>query len=136
MEMNVELLVRLGGVIQLAILSASALVPGVLDWKAELRRLPTLLRQLIWVHGAFIVLVIAGFGIVSVCLAPELIAGTPLARSVCGLVAIFWLARLGIQFFVFDAKPYLGSRLLVLGYHLLTVAFVYLAVVFSVAALR
>jgi hypothetical protein len=135
MEMHLELFVRIGGVMQLAILSASALVPGVLDWKGELRRLPPLLRQLIWVHGAFIVLVIAGFGILSACLAPELAAGTLLGRGFCGLIAIFWLARVGIQFFVFDAKPYLGRRLLVIGYHALTVAFVYLAVVFGIAAL-
>jgi hypothetical protein len=132
--MHLEALVRLGGVIQLAILSASALVPGVLDWKAELRRLPPLLRQLIWVHGAFIVLIIVGFGAISACLAPQLTSGTPLARSVCGLIAVFWLARLGIQFFVFDAEPYLGRQLLRFGYHALTVAFIYLAVVFSMAA--
>jgi hypothetical protein len=134
--MHLEALVRLGGAIQLAILFASALVPGVLDWKVELRRLPPLLRQLIWVHGAFIVFVIVGFGVISVCLAAQLTSGTPLARSVCGLIAVFWLARLGIQFFVFDAKPYLGRRLLRFGYHALTVAFAYLAIVFSVVAWR
>src|SRR6185437_2204192 len=97
-------------------------------------QLPTLLRQLIWVHGAFIVLTITGFGLLSVCLAGQLASGTPLARAVCGLIGVFWLLRLGIQFFVFDARPYLRRKLLLLGYHGLTIAFVYLAVVFIAAA--
>jgi hypothetical protein len=44
--MNNDTLLRMGGVIQLAILTASALVPGKLQWRAELGKLPPLSRQL------------------------------------------------------------------------------------------
>jgi hypothetical protein len=113
--MNQELLIRVGGVLQLGILTASALVPGVLDWRRQLRPLDPLLRHLIWVHGAFIVLVIAGFGLLAVVLAGPLADGSPLARGVSGLIGVFWLARLAIQFFLFDATPYLTRPLLRLG---------------------
>lgn len=134
--MKLEHFVLLGGIVQLGILLASALVPGVLNWRTELERLPTLLRQLIWVHGAFIVLVIAGFGLLSIVNASSLASGGLLARSVCALIAIFWGARLAIQWLVFDASSFLTSRLLKAGYHILTAAFVYLTIVYAVAAIH
>ena len=130
-----ELLLRVAGLVQLGILMASFLVPRVLDWRESLRPLPKLSRDLIWVHGAFIALIIVGFGLLTLFEAPALAAGTPLARAVCTLIGLFWLARLGVQFFVFDAGPFLTSRLLKLGYYSLTVAFLYLSVVYGWAAL-
>ena len=132
---HLELYIRLGGIVQLGILIASALVPGVLDWRSELRSLSKLPRQLIWVHGAFIVLVIVGFGLLCVVEAGPLADGSALARGVSGLIAVFWLTRLAIQFFVFDATPYLTRWWLRLGYNGLTLAFAYLAIVFGMAAL-
>jgi hypothetical protein len=128
-------LIFIAGLLHFGILIASALVPQVLDWRKSLAQLDPLLRQLIWVHGAFIVLVIIGFGLLSLVYASELASGEPLARGVAALVAIFWGARLAVQFFVFDAKPHLRSLWLKLGYHGLTLVFAYIAVVLAVAAI-
>ena len=128
-------LLLLGGVCHFGILVASALVPRVLDWKGELRRLSPLSRHLVWTHGAFIVLTIVAFGLISVANAATLADGSRLSRWVCGFVAAFWLARLAIQLFVFDARPFLTSRFLKLGYHGLTVVFAYLALVYACAAI-
>jgi hypothetical protein len=132
---NLERLIFVGGILHFGILMASAMVPKVLDWKKTLNQLDGLFRQLVWVHGVFIVLVIVGFGALSVLFADELAGGTPLARGVCLFIALFWAARLVVQFFVFDAKPYLTTPLLHVGYHGLTVVFIYHAVVYSSAAL-
>ncbi len=132
--MNLELLIFIGGILHFGILLASAMVPKVLDWKASLDKLDGLSRQLVWVHGVFIVLVIVGFGLLSILFAGELVTGTPLARGVCIFIALFWAARLIVQFFVFEAEPYLKSTLLKAGYHGLTVVFVYHSVVYSLAA--
>jgi hypothetical protein len=78
--------------------------------------------------------VIVGFGLLSVLFAGELVTGTPLARGVCLFIALFWAARLIVQFFVFDAKPYLNSAFLKAGYHGLTVVFIYHAVVYTLVA--
>jgi len=134
--MNLPLLILIGGVLHFGILLASACVPQVLDWRRELSKLDRLSPQLVWVHGAFIVLVIIGFGAISVALPGELASGTLLARAICGFIALFWIARLGVQYFVFDAKAYLQNAFLKLGYHGLTVVFLYHAVVYSVAAMR
>jgi hypothetical protein len=134
--MNLNDLLFVGGILHFGILIASACVPQVLDWRQSLAKLDPLLRQLIWVHGAFIVLVIVGFGIVSVVLPAELASGRPLARAVCLFIAIFWAARLAVQFFVFDAKTFLKSDFFKIGYHGLTLVFLYHTVVYSIAALQ
>jgi hypothetical protein len=133
--MNMAFWILIGGVLHFGILLASACTPAVLDWKRELAKLDTLSRQLIWVHGAFIVLVIIGFGSLSIVMPGELAAGTLLGRGICLFIALFWAARLGVQYFVFDAKPYLRTAFLQIGYRGLTAVFVYHTVVYSIAAL-
>jgi hypothetical protein len=133
--MNLELWILIGGVLHFGILLASALTPAVLDWKRELTKLDVLSRQLVWVHGAFIVLVIFGFGLLSVILPGELASGTLLSRGICLFIALFWAARLAVQFFVFDATPHLRGALLKIGYSGLTAVFVYHTVVYTIAAL-
>lgn len=133
--MNLETLILIGGVLHFGILLASALVPQVLDWKAALAKLDPLSRQLVWVHGAFIVLVIIAFGVLAVTFSQDLAGKSLLARGVCLFISLFWGARLGVQFFVFDAGPYLKTAYLKVGYHALTLAFSYLTVIFALAAL-
>jgi hypothetical protein len=125
----------IGGILHFGILIASALVPRVLDWRGELRKLPPLFAQLVWVHGAFIVLTIIGLGVISVTNAAELGSGTWLARSVCGFVALFWGTRLAVQFFYFSPKAYLTTLPLKIGYHGLAAVFAYLSVVYAWGAL-
>ena len=132
---HLETLIRIGGVLHLGILLASALVPGVLQWRSELARLGTLTRQLVWVHGAFIVFTIAGFGIISILHAPALATGSPLARTFCGFVALFWLGRFSLQFTLFDARPYLTTTVLKLGHGGLTAGVAYLGAVYALGAL-
>ena len=78
-------------------------------------------------------LIIIGFGALSIFNAHSLAAGSMLARSVCGLVAIFWLTRLAIQFV--DAKPFLKNLGLGPAIMRLTVVFGYLGIVYAWAAL-
>ncbi len=129
-------LIHLGGLVHFAILIASALTPGVLEWRRHLATLPPLLRQLFWVYGSFIVLVIVSFGIISLTNADALASGDPLARSVSAVIAVFWAARLAVQWFVFDATPFLANALLKLGYHALTVAFITLTLIYGRAAIH
>ena len=79
---TLAILIRIGGVLHLGVIVAAAMVPGELDWRVELAKLHPFLRRLVWVYGAFIALVIAGFAAMSVSLPAALAAGTPLARAV------------------------------------------------------
>lgn len=132
---KLELLLRIGGALHFTVLIASAMVPRVLDWKSNLARLHPFLRQLFWVYGAFIVLVIAGFGTLTLCLARTMAGGGPLGRSVCAFIAIFWMARLLVQWFVFDCRAFLTNWVLVAGYHGLNALFSSLVIIYGWAAL-
>ena len=112
-----------GGLLHFVILIASAVTPRVLDWRTNLATLHPFLRRLFWVYGGFIVLVIISFGTLTLLRVDELAAAAPLARSVCAMIAMFWLARLTVQFFVFDARPFLTTTFRRVGYHGLTVLF-------------
>jgi hypothetical protein len=122
------------GALQLLILIASAQVPQIFDWKTNLAALPQFLRQLFWVYGAFIVLVIIGFSALTFLNATEIAAGAPVARSLCGFIAIFWALRLFVQFTIFDARPFLTNWFYKLGYHGLTLIFAALVVIYTLAA--
>jgi hypothetical protein len=129
-------LVIVGGLLHFAILVASGLTPRVLDWRANLAALHPFLRRLFWVYGSFIVLIILSFGSLSLIRAEELASDTPLARSICAIIAIFWLARVAVQFFLFDARPFLTTTFRRLGYHGLTILFIALVFIYGCAALN
>jgi len=133
---KLKLLLQLAGLLQFAILIASAATPRALEWRKHLAGLPILLRQLFWVYGAFIVFVIVAFGTLPLLNAGAMAAGEPVARSLCAFVACFWLARLAVQWFVFDARPWLTNALLTAGYHALTVAFICLTLIYGWAAIH
>jgi hypothetical protein len=128
-------LIVAGGVANLCVLAASALVPFRLGWRRELASLPRLHRQMYWVYGGYVVLSIVAFGLISLCNAHELAAGGGLARGFCLYVAVFWGVRLALQA-VLDVKGHLGVWWLRLGYHALTVLFAGLTALYGYAALR
>jgi len=129
-------LLVVGSLLHFVILIASALTPRLLDWRTNLAALHPFLRRLFWVYGVFIVLVIISFGTLTLTRADELASTTPLARSVCAMIALFWLARLGVQFFVFDARPFLTTAFRRVGYHGLTFLFSALVFIYACAALN
>lgn len=133
---TLENLLRLAGIGHFAILTASALVPKVLDWKTALKPLSPFLRTLFWVYGVFIVLTIIGMGTLTLFNAHAMAAGDPVARSLAAFIAVFWGARLIVQLFIFDSRPYLTNIWLKLGDHMLTVVFIFFTAIYSLAALN
>ena len=130
-----ELFLYLAALTHFGILTASAMAPRALDWKTHLRELPRMIRQLFWVYGVFIVVMIISFGVLTLIHVEAILAGDTVARSLCMLIAVFWGLRLAVQLFVFDAKPFLTNTWRRLGYHTLTVAFIFLTTVYTTAAL-
>jgi hypothetical protein len=129
-------MIFIAGLLHLAITSAGFTSVMVLDWRRSLSSLSALSRHVIWTHAAFVLLTIVGFGVVSMLFAAPLASGAPLARAVCGFIAAFWTLRLVIQFFVFDARPYLTNMPLKLGFHGLSVVFCYFVFAYAAAAIR
>lgn len=130
-----KLLLQLAAALQLLILIASASTPRVLDWRKNLAVLHPFLRKLFWVYGVFIVMVIIAFAILTFRHADAMAAREPVARSLCLFIAIFWGARLLVQFAIFDARPFLTNWFYKTGFHALTIIFAFLTFVYGKAAL-
>jgi hypothetical protein len=130
-----KLLLQLAAAVQLLILIASASTPRVLDWRKNLAVLHPFLRKLFWVYGVFVVMVIIAFAALTLRHADAMAAREPVARSLCLFIAIFWGARLLVQFAIFDARPFLTNWFYKTGFHALTIIFAFLTFVYGKAAL-
>jgi hypothetical protein len=130
-----KLLLELAAAVQLLILIASASTPRVLDWRKNLAVLHPFLRKLFWVYGVFVVMVIIAFAALTLRHADAMAAREPVARSLCLFIAIFWGARLLVQFAIFDARPFLPNWFYKTGFHALTIIFAFLTFVYGKAAL-
>jgi hypothetical protein len=135
MTLDLARLIFCAGIGQLGVLIASALVPLRLDWKASLRDLPRLHRQLFWVYGGYVVLSIVSLGMISLVCAVELAEGSRLARAVCLYAALFWGIRLSLQPFL-AADEFATTLWLKAGYHVLTLLFASFTTIFGYAALH
>ena len=130
-----KLLLQLAAAVQLLILIASASTPRVLDWRKNLAVLHPFLRKLFWVYGVFVVMVIIAFAVLTFRHIDAMAAREPVARSLCLFIAIFWGARLLVQFAIFDARPFLTNWFYKTGFHALTIIFAFLTFVYGKAAL-
>jgi hypothetical protein len=90
------------GAAQITIGLASLAIPKILRWGDELSRVGALTRQVFWVYAGYILMSNVAFGAVSILASAELLDGSILAAGVTGFIALWWIARLGIQFFYFD----------------------------------
>ena len=128
-------LLQCAAALQLLILIASALTPRVLHWRKNLAALDPFLRRLFWVYGVFIVMVIVAFAALTFRHAEAMAAHDAVAHSVCVFIAIFWAARLLVQFAVFNPQRFLTNWFYRVWYHGLTVVFAFLVFVYGKAAL-
>jgi hypothetical protein len=120
----------------LGLMSAGLLMPKVVNIRAHLAGLPVFIRQLFWVYYGFIGLCLLSFSVITVVYAETLASGGSLARALCAFFAVFWTVRLLVAMFVFDMRPYLTTTARRVGYHVLNALFIYLPVVYGVAAVR
>ena len=134
-KMDYATFMVIGGILQLGVLIAAALLPKILDWKTNLPKLPKLQAQILKVYAFYICLMIVSLGTLSIAFADELLAGTVLTKTLCFFVAVFWAIRLIFQLFYYDPKGYLDKGFYRVGYHGLTAVFTYNVVIFTGAGL-
>ena len=94
-------LLRLAGIGQIGLFCASFMIPRLLNWKDELAKLRPLTRQVYWTYAAYILTINLCFGVLSL-FAPHWLLGSPLAGAVCAFIAVYWGARVVIQFTYYD----------------------------------
>lgn len=127
-------LLILAGVTQLAIVLASLLVPAVLGWREETRRLEPLTRVVFWTYAGYIVATNLALALVALLLPDSLLAPGPLPRAVSVYGALYWGARLTLQFVAYRRFAPQGA-LYRLADIVFSVAFAFAALAFAVAAI-
>jgi len=125
--------IQIAGAIQLAIGLANLPLATRLQYRKNLAGASEIVRQIFYVHAAYIVLVVLGFAALSLLFPTELVSGRPLGRFLSTFLAIFWLLRVPIQLFYYPAEIRRQNRLADV---IFIVAFAFLALIFGLAALR
>ena len=134
MKITLTLLLQIAGVLHLGLMGAGLLMPQVVGMRAHLAALPPFIRQLFWVYYSFIALCLVSFSIITIAFAGTLASGGNLARALCAFFALFWTLRLIAGTCVFDMRPYMTNSYRRLGYQAINIVFVYLPVVYVLAA--
>jgi hypothetical protein len=126
------LLIWVAGAVQLVILAANFVLPGKLQCRENLARVSPMIRHVFIVHWIYIVGILAIFSAICFGFAFDLAGGSALGRFLCSAMAIFWLPRIPIQLFVYDAELRREHRL---GDVAMLLAISFIVLVFGVAAL-
>jgi hypothetical protein len=128
-------LVVLAGLGQLFLAAASLAIPRVLGWRDELAKLRPLTRQVFWTYAGYIWFTNLSFGLLSTLAPGWLLDRSPLGRAVSGFIAVYWGARLALQFLYFERDAFRGGIGLRAAELALVGLFVFLTLVYGVVAL-
>jgi len=122
----------LAGVVQLLIVIANFVLPKKLSCRKQLSRVSPMIREVFVIHWIYIVFVLGIFASLCFWFAPELAGASRLGRFLSTVMAVFWLSRVPIQLFYYDPEIRRQNRMSDVAFLL---AFLYLGIVFSIAAL-
>lgn len=128
-----ELNLKIAGVLLIGLALLHVFFPKRFGWKKELASLSLLSRQIMYVHTLFIALVILLMGIFCISSANEIVI-TPLGRRVALGFAIFWVVRLGVQFFGYSSELWKGKAFETTMHILFSILWVYLSFTFIAVA--
>ena len=121
----------LAGLVQLAIVAANFFLPKKLGYRESLSHAAPIIRQIFMVHSAYIVGIVLFFAVLTLAFAPDLAGGHGLGRFLAGALALFWLCRVPLQLFYYDAALRRANRA---GDIAMTTALVFLGVTYAAAA--
>lgn len=134
--MNTTWMVRAiwgAGVVHLGIIAANIPLPGRLRVRERLAGVPKFVRQIFYVHWAYIVIVVGLFAGLCFGFADDLAGASVLGRFLSGFMAGFWLSRIALQIFYYDREVRRENR----GLDLIYVGALFvLVVIFGLAAVR
>ena len=130
---NIEELIFLAGIAQIALVFGSLAIPRILNWRSELAKVRPLIKQMFWTYAAYILVINLCFGLLSVFDYRDLINGSRIATFITGFIAAYWISRVLIQFLYFDRKDFPTGKWNKAGEILLVTLFVFLSAAYSYA---
>jgi hypothetical protein len=133
--MSIHLQLKVAGALLVALGFAHSLFGRYFKWEKELAQLSLLTRQIFLVHCFFISLSIVLIGACSLFYTTALLGSGNLSRVVLTGFVVFWLIRLGFQFFVYDSAIWRGRRFYTVMHVVFSIFWTYVVLVYG-AALR
>jgi hypothetical protein len=125
-------LIWAAGAVQVLMIVGNAVLPAKLNCRENLARVNPTIREVFIVHWVYIVAVLTIFSTLCFAFAPDLAGASRLGRFLSAAMALFWLPRIPLQLFFYDAQLRRQHRL---GDIAMLTALTFLAAVFSAAAL-
>ena len=125
MELNIKLI----GAFLVCLGLAHFIFPKYFNWTNELRNLSLINRQIMYVHTFFIALILLLMGLLCLTSANELIK-TTLGNKLAFGLGVFWIVRLGIQFFGYSTKLWKGKNFETVIHIFFSLSWAYLSVTF------
>jgi hypothetical protein len=136
--MNSDILTRLifiSGILHLILGIGSSIIPKVMNWNTELAKVKPLIRQMFWTYAAYILVINLCFGLVSIWGTKELLDRSFLASCITLFISVYWITRIGIQFFYFDKTDAPKGLFFTFGEIGLVVLFILFSIVYFLAFL-
>jgi hypothetical protein len=132
--MTLSLAVWLAGLGQFVLPVVSVQIPGRFHWRVELSRLSELNRKLLLVATGYIVFTYLAFGVLTLALHDEMVAGDRAASGLALFIGAYWLVRLVIDWFWFGHRIWPPGRRFVIAHIGLEALFAFLAAVYLAVA--
>jgi hypothetical protein len=127
------LLLRIAGVLLLLLAILNLFVPKRFAWAEELPRLSLLNRQIFVVHAGFIILIVVLMAALTLLMPHDLMMPSRLSRALLAGLAIFWFARLLVQWLYYDPRIWRGKRFNTVMHFVFTAFWCYLVGTFAFA---
>ncbi|GAB0157062.1 hypothetical protein CHRYSEOSP005_23310 [Chryseobacterium sp. Alg-005] len=109
--------------------------PKYFNWEKELQSLSLMNRQMMWIHTAFIALIVFLMGALCIT-SPNELTETSLGRKISFGLAIFWTIRLILQFFGYSSKLWKGKAFETTIHIIFSLLWIYISSVFWIIYLN
>jgi len=109
-------------------------IPRILHWREEMARLRPLTRQVFTTYAVYIAGTNLSFGLLSALSPASLLAPSVLAVAVDAFIAVYWGARIIVQFAYYDRRGGPTGPAARLAEAVLVAFFVCLTLVYATAA--
>ncbi|MFZ0785914.1 MAG: hypothetical protein WAM67_08980 [Candidatus Acidiferrales bacterium] len=103
-----------------------------MKYRENLSRVAPIVRQIFVVHSGYIVGIVLLFAAITFGFAPDLASGRGLGRFLAASMAVFWLCRVPLQVFYYDAQLRRSNRA---GDIAITFALLFLVFTYAAAAM-
>ena len=100
---------KVAGAIMILLALIHLFFPRYFKWKENLSSLSLINRQMMLVHTFFIAIVVFLIGLLSLFLSEDMV-GTKFGGIISLGFALFWIARLFVQFFVYSSELWKGKK--------------------------